>query len=673
MDSPLRDDCKPVPIPPSSPPEIVREAFPGFALPETALHSIPLPQDFEQLLRQAVKENKVKTFLPKYFNPIFRRQGVVNKLALNALESVGHSLSRLAGEIEGRDDVLEKLVRHVNAQNAHTHRQQLALAQLGVEIGRVVTEIKEAIKREEERGRDAEARLLNHFKTADARKRRHDGAALSALRVLDRQIANLQATIDGAGMVARQRIEDQDRRFEETFAASQDALKKAESKMEEKILALNASGKAFDRRLMEAADATSRLFDAIHAELLRLHTAADIREAEARGEIAELRTRLEKAERHSAETRERCDRLEAALARFTEDGRLQHAQTAAAITSSSSKAATLIDAVTTAGRVVDLKLSETERQVGELRAELQALAVLNRDLTRRIEALAALQGSTAAEQLPLLRALRTRLEDGSPSPTSTAGDANETIRQIELTLDDAFYVALENRFRGSRKAIRERLAHYLPEVEAARERIAGLPQEPTTGEVPHPLFSDEGFNVLDLGCGRGEWLRLLGESQVPALGIDTNKHFLAECTKAGAQAVLCDLFEYLHSLPDACVGAITCFHVIEHLGISKIRELFHQSYRVLRRGGLAIFETPNAGNLVTSSLNFHLDPTHNKPVHPLLARFVAESAGFSPVRIEFLHPNEEGLKSIASENPTIRLLGDFLFGPQDFALVAAKP
>ena len=677
MDSSSRDDSKPVSILPSEPPEVVREAFPGFALPEAALHSIPLPEEFERLLKQAVKENRVKTFLPKYFNPVFRRQGVVNKLALSALESVGHSLSRLAGEIEGRDEVLEKLVQHVNAQNAHAHRQNLALAQLGVEIGRVVAEVSQVIKREEERSRNADTHLLKHLSTSDARKQRHDGAAVSALRVLDRQIANLQATIDGAGVVTRQRIEEQDTRFEETLAATQDVFRMAETGFREQILALSASGNALDRRLAEATEATSRLFEAIHVEIQRSRTAADTHESAERSEIARLSTRLERAERQSADLRDRCDRLESALAKLTEHAPLQQAETAAEIKSSFSKTTTLIDAATTAGRVLDRKLTDAEGNVGELRADLQALAELNRELTRRIEGIAALQGSTAAEQLPLLKALQTRLEaiseDGGRPSVRAVDDAKETIRQIESTLDDAFYVALENRFRGSRKTIRERLAHYLPEVEAARERIEGLPQEPTSGEVPHPLFSDERFNVLDLGCGRGEWLRLLGESHIPAMGIDTNKHFLAECVKAGDRATLCDLFEYIRSLSGACVGAITCFHVIEHLGITKIRDLFHQSYRVLRRGDLAIFETPNAGNLVTSALNFHLDPTHNKPVHPLLARFVAESAGFSPVTLEFLHPNEEGMQSIAGEHPTTRLFGSFLFRPQDFALIAVKP
>ena len=77
-------------------------------------------------------------------------------------------------------------------------------------------------------------------------------------------------------------------------------------------------------------------------------------------------------------------------------------------------------------------------------------------------------------------------------------------------MTNSFYKAFEDRFRGSKQEIRQRLEVYLPFLEALR-----------------PFHRK--FTVLDLGCGRGEWLQLLNELKLDAVGIDLVHDMINEC------------------------------------------------------------------------------------------------------------------------------------------------
>ena len=95
---------------------------------------------------------------------------------------------------------------------------------------------------------------------------------------------------------------------------------------------------------------------------------------------------------------------------------------------------------------------------------------------------------------------------------------------------DALYVSFEDRFRGTRADIKERFRIYLPLLE---EQKIGIERTP----------------VLDLGCGRGEWLELLAEHKLTARGIDINRVLLAWCREAGMNVEEADLLEYLKNNP----------------------------------------------------------------------------------------------------------------------------
>jgi SAM-dependent methyltransferase len=215
---------------------------------------------------------------------------------------------------------------------------------------------------------------------------------------------------------------------------------------------------------------------------------------------------------------------------------------------------------------------------------------------------------------------------------------------------DAFYLAFEDAFRGSREDIKGRVSVYLPYIRAAG---AGTAQAP----------------VLDFGCGRGEWLEVLKENGLVGYGLDLNHLMVAQGRGRGLEIAEGDVVEHLQSLQPGTLGAITAMHVIEHIPFERLIELFDAALRVLRPGGVAIFETPNPENLITGACNFWFDPTHIKPMPPPATQFIVRSRGFEQVEILRLHPNQ-GAHLEDIPNPWLRGL---LLGPQDCAIVARKP
>jgi SAM-dependent methyltransferase len=180
-------------------------------------------------------------------------------------------------------------------------------------------------------------------------------------------------------------------------------------------------------------------------------------------------------------------------------------------------------------------------------------------------------------------------------------------------VDSTLYVALQERFPGSREEIKKHQRMYVPIL---RDRGLG------TSDTP----------IVDLECGRGEWLEILKAEGLIARGVDSNPHSVRTCTAIGLQVVEEDSLLYLAGLPTASVGGLTSFHMIEHLHFRLIVTLIDQALRVLKPGGLLILETPNPSNLFVGSHTFHLDPTHIKPIPSELLWFLMENRGFHRMR-----------------------------------------
>ena len=177
-----------------------------------------------------------------------------------------------------------------------------------------------------------------------------------------------------------------------------------------------------------------------------------------------------------------------------------------------------------------------------------------------------------------------------------------------------FYRAFEDKHRGTRELIKARLRVYLPFV---RPLAAAHPELP----------------VLDLGCGRGEWLELLLENNIAAHGVDLDQGMLAACSERGLSASSADAIEHLSALADHSQLAVTGFHLAEHLPFAVLQTLLAQARRVLVPGGLLILETPNPENLVVGTASFYIDPTHLRPLPSQLLSFLAEYQGFDHVKL----------------------------------------
>ena len=142
---------------------------------------------------------------------------------------------------------------------------------------------------------------------------------------------------------------------------------------------------------------------------------------------------------------------------------------------------------------------------------------------------------------------------------------------------------------------------------------------------------------------------------------------------------LADGVEVLRGLAGGSLGGVVAFHVVEHLPAEVLVELLAQAARVIRPGGGIILETPNPENLVVGATTFWLDPTHVRPVPPLLLEFLVEDAGFAEVAIRRLHPSEPllapdlvQLVPEAYRAATERLV-TLVSGPMDYAVVGRVP
>jgi O-antigen chain-terminating methyltransferase len=178
-------------------------------------------------------------------------------------------------------------------------------------------------------------------------------------------------------------------------------------------------------------------------------------------------------------------------------------------------------------------------------------------------------------------------------------------------------------------------------------------------------------SIVDLGCGRGEWLELLKEEGYIAYGLELNRSAAGQCRELGLDVVETDMLEYLRSIDSGSLGAVTGFHIVEHLQFKYLIALVDEMLRVLRPGGLALFETPNPRNILVGACNFYFDPTHRNPLPPDLLKFILESRGFERGNIEPLNPYDTEFL-ISDDSELASRFNEFFYGPQDYAVAAYK-
>ena len=244
-------------------------------------------------------------------------------------------------------------------------------------------------------------------------------------------------------------------------------------------------------------------------------------------------------------------------------------------------------------------------------------------------------------------------EAGKRLPDAFSREQLETFTNGSQHRLDPQYMFFEDQLRGDRNDIMERLKIFLP-----------LLAKTEAGKNHRP--------ILDIGCGRGEWLELLAEHSLDASGVDINQVLIAQNSSRGFNVVESDFTEYLPDLKDNTLGAITAFHLIEHLTFDHLLLLLDESLRLLKPGGMIILETPNPENILVGSASFYLDPTHRHPLPAALTKFLAEQRGFCRVEILRLHPYTEDFRIQDEDSETAKRFNDYFYGPQDYALMGYK-
>ncbi|NEX21823.1 class I SAM-dependent methyltransferase [Thiorhodococcus mannitoliphagus] len=184
--------------------------------------------------------------------------------------------------------------------------------------------------------------------------------------------------------------------------------------------------------------------------------------------------------------------------------------------------------------------------------------------------------------------------------------------------------------------------------------------------TPDPAAAD----VLDIGCGCGDWLALLKQEGFRAVGVDSNPDRVAAARRAGLQVHEADLFEYLKSIQDRALAAITAFHVVQSLPVESLPVLFAEALRVLRPDGVLILETPNPENLQVSGYSFWLDPAHVRLLPPPLLQHLVGHAGFIEQRIERVNPWPQYRPADQDRDELANRLNRLLYCGQNYALIA---
>ncbi|HEX8171353.1 MAG TPA: class I SAM-dependent methyltransferase [Thermoanaerobaculia bacterium] len=296
--------------------------------------------------------------------------------------------------------------------------------------------------------------------------------------------------------------------------------------------------------------------------------------------------------------------------------------------------------------------------LGDVRGEIEAA---RRDLRGDIDALQRdLAGALASESAKLRELVITAAKRND----ALIAALDQKVETVAVRLRDAtnapvaapvasdqLYRRLEDALRGSETHVRKDVLPYV--------RMAVAP-------------------VLDVGCGRGEFLAACREAGVAARGVDMNERSVADLRARGFDVALSGVPECFASIADRSLGSVLAMHVVEHLPVDALFALFRESSRVLRDGGLLMIETPNAESIAFAASDFWRDPTHLAPRHPAALTVLAREHGFTIAEIRAIHDLPEGTRipTVETDPPdlqrVIHAINDRFFAPQDVRLILRK-
>jgi SAM-dependent methyltransferase len=297
----------------------------------------------------------------------------------------------------------------------------------------------------------------------------------------------------------------------------------------------------------------------------------------------------------------------------------------------------------------DAAVAALAAQHEELRAAVSVVQQAAQGLKREVGRLST--GATRGEP---------HAEPRIPEPGSRIPDAvsaHTPASQFD-DLNSHKYVGFEDRFRGSPEEIRRRVEEYLP------------------------IFA-RSADVLDVGCGRGEFLDLLREHGVRARGIDLNAAMVEVCRGKGLDVETADALTYLRALPDGALGGLFAAQVVEHLEPRYLTQLLDVAFDKLRPGAPIVLETINPACWFAFFESYIRDLTHVRPVHPDTLQYLLIATGFQRVDIRYRapYPESEKLQPVTAPslgdlvetlNANVEKINRLLFTYLDYAAIGFR-
>jgi 2-polyprenyl-3-methyl-5-hydroxy-6-metoxy-1,4-benzoquinol methylase len=284
-------------------------------------------------------------------------------------------------------------------------------------------------------------------------------------------------------------------------------------------------------------------------------------------------------------------------------------------------------------RRIEAEMARMRGEHEELRTALGVLRQSNHDLVREVE----------------------RVRGGS-APAAGASPVSTT--QPPVAALSHKYVGFEDQFRGTPEDIRARL-------------------------VPYADLFVGASDVLDVGCGRGEFLALLAERGVSAKGIDVNESMVEVCRQKGLSASREDALAYLRAQPAGSLGGLVAAQVVEHLDPGYLTTLLDAAWAALRPGSVVVIETINPACWFAFFESYIRDITHVRPLHPDTLKYLLLASGFEHVEIRFRspYPEHEKLQRVAGAawgdaaevlNANADKINRLLFTHLDYAAIARR-
>jgi SAM-dependent methyltransferase len=300
------------------------------------------------------------------------------------------------------------------------------------------------------------------------------------------------------------------------------------------------------------------------------------------------------------------------------------------------------EALTARDRRNEIAVSGVMASQEELRASIGSLQQLAQNLKREVSRL---------------------VESGVvPQPIAAAAAGSAAVlpgNQLDA-LDSHKYVGFEDRFRGSSDDIRQRVSEYLPFFQGARD-------------------------VLDIGCGRGEFLALLRDHGIAARGIDINVSMVDVCRQQGLDVTAADALAYLRGQPDASLGGLFAAQVVEHLEPRYLTSLLDAAFDKLRPGSPIVLETINPACWFAFFESYIRDITHVRPIHPDTLTHLLIATGFQHVDVRYRapYPEHDKLQRLAPHaslgdavdtlNANVERINRLLFTWLDYAAIGRRP